>query len=166
MNIDALLAEPTSAATEPRDSTPPVRTAASTLGAASGGVDLATFCGLGPGGEFLVSYDGGASTHAVLSAISLHPHDVGCQLIVAPGSGVITQAVILARVRQGDERCTAQLKMDGERIVLHAERDIELRCGEASIVLTRAGKVLIKGEYVLTHSRGANRIKGAYVDIN
>jgi hypothetical protein len=41
-----------------------------------------------------------------------------------------------------------------------------LRCGESSIVLTRAGKVLIKGNYVLSRSRGANRIKGAYVDIN
>jgi hypothetical protein len=56
--------------------------------------------------------------------------------------------------------------MDGERIVLHADRDIELRCGNASIVLTRAGKVLIKGNYVLTRSSGANKIKGAYVDIN
>jgi hypothetical protein len=50
--------------------------------------------------------------------------------------------------------------------VVNAEREIELRCGEASITLTRAGKVLIKGEYVLTRAKGLNRIKGAAVSIN
>ena len=41
-----------------------------------------------------------------------------------------------------------------------------LRCGDASITLTRAGKVLIKENYVLSRSRGCNKIKGAAVDIN
>ena len=41
-----------------------------------------------------------------------------------------------------------------------------MRCGEASITLTRAGKVLIRGAYVLSRSSGANRIKGAAVEIN
>ncbi len=50
--------------------------------------------------------------------------------------------------------------------ILEAAEDIELRCGEASIRLTRAGKVLINGEYVLTCSRGVNRIVGASVEVN
>jgi len=36
---------------------------------------------------------------------------------------------------------------DNERLVLSAEREVTLRCGEASITLTRAGKVLISGTY-------------------
>ena len=59
---------------------------------------------------------------------------------------------------------TAQV--DDQRVVLTAEREIVLRCGEASITLTRAGKVLIKGTYVLSRSSGYNKIKGAAVDIN
>ena len=55
---------------------------------------------------------------------------------------------------------------DGERLVLQARREIVLQCGEASITLTRAGKVLIRGHYVLTQATGHNRIKGAAVDIN
>ena len=55
---------------------------------------------------------------------------------------------------------------DDTRIVLSAEREVVLRCGDASITLTRAGKVLIKGTYVLSRSSGYNRIKGAAVDIN
>ena len=50
--------------------------------------------------------------------------------------------------------------------MLTAEREIVLKCGEASITLTRAGKVLIKGTYVLSRSSGYNKIKGAAVDIN
>ena len=56
--------------------------------------------------------------------------------------------------------------VDGQRVVLNGAKQVELRCGEASIVLTAAGKILIRGTYVLSRSSGANRIKGAFVDIN
>jgi hypothetical protein len=55
---------------------------------------------------------------------------------------------------------------DEDRLVVSAEREIVLRCGNASITLTRAGKVLIEGAYVLSRSTGYNMIKGAAVDIN
>ena len=55
---------------------------------------------------------------------------------------------------------------DGERHVIEAEREIVLRCGDASITLTRAGKVIIKGNYILSRSTGYNKIKGAAIDIN
>ena len=53
-----------------------------------------------------------------------------------------------------------------ERLVLRAEREIVLECGDASITLTRAGKVLIRGHYILSRASGYNRIKGAAIDIN
>jgi hypothetical protein len=55
---------------------------------------------------------------------------------------------------------------DDDRLVMSAEREIVLRCGDASITLTRAGKVIIKGTYVVSRSSGYNKIKGAAVDIN
>lgn len=58
------------------------------------------------------------------------------------------------------------IEADGERFVVTAEREIVLRCGEASITLTRAGKVVIKGTYILSRSSGYNKIKGAAIDIN
>jgi len=57
-------------------------------------------------------------------------------------------------------------RVDGESLVLKAEEEIVLECGKASITLTKAGKVLIKGEYVLSRSSGANKIKGGSVQIN
>ena len=56
--------------------------------------------------------------------------------------------------------------VDGERHVIEAEREIVLRCGDASITLTRAGKVIIEGNYILSRSKGYNKIKGAAIDIN
>lgn len=59
-----------------------------------------------------------------------------------------------------------QTTLDGERLVLTARNEIILRCGEASLTITRAGKVLIRGNYVLSRSSGVNRIKGGSVQIN
>jgi len=59
-----------------------------------------------------------------------------------------------------------EVTVDRKRLVIDAADEIVLRCGEASITLTSAGKVLIKGNYLLSRSSGANRIKGGSVQIN
>jgi hypothetical protein len=59
-----------------------------------------------------------------------------------------------------------EVQVDGERLVFTAQKEIVLRCGKASITLTRAGKVLIRGNYLLSRSSGVNRIKGGSVQIN
>lgn len=56
--------------------------------------------------------------------------------------------------------------IDGKRITFDAQEEIVLRCGKSSITLTKAGKVLIRGAYLLTRSSGVNRIKGGSVQIN
>jgi Domain of unknown function (DUF6484) len=53
-----------------------------------------------------------------------------------------------------------------ETLTLTAKREIVLRCGRASLVLTRAGKVLVRGAYVSLRSSGMQRIIGASVQIN
>jgi len=59
-----------------------------------------------------------------------------------------------------------ELQVDGGHVDIEARERIVLRCGKASITLTRAGKVIIRGAYVSTRSSGANRIKGGSVQIN
>lgn len=59
-----------------------------------------------------------------------------------------------------------EVTMDGKRICFNAEKEIVLKCGKSSITLTMAGKVIIKGEYVLSQSSGENRIRGGSVAIN
>ena len=59
-----------------------------------------------------------------------------------------------------------EVDADGERMIVTAKEQLVLRCGKASITLTKAGKVLIKGSYVLSRSSGVNRIKGGSVQLN
>ena len=59
-----------------------------------------------------------------------------------------------------------EVRLDGEQLTLTAKSELVLRCGKSSITLTRAGKVIIKGHYILSRSTGANKIKGAAFDIN
>ncbi len=56
--------------------------------------------------------------------------------------------------------------IDGKRFTFDAKEQIVLRCGKSSITLTRAGKLLLNGAYLLNRSSGVNRIKGASVQIN
>ena len=59
-----------------------------------------------------------------------------------------------------------EVTMDKKRLVLEAADEIVLRCGKASITLTKAGKVLISGAYVCTSASGTHRIRGGAVEIN
>ncbi len=67
---------------------------------------------------------------------------------------------------QSSESQPVAVSLDGAQITFSARNEVVLRCGKASITLTRAGKVLIRGAYVLSRSSGANRIKGGSVQIN
>ena len=70
--------------------------------------------------------------------------------------------------REGDRQGPRpfEASVDGERVVIAAEREIVLQCGKASVTLTRAGKILVRGTYLLSRSSGVNRIKGGSVQIN
>jgi hypothetical protein len=41
-----------------------------------------------------------------------------------------------------------------------------LRCGEASLTLTREGKILLRGTYLSSRATGVHRIQGGTVEIN
>ena len=59
-----------------------------------------------------------------------------------------------------------QVELDGERLTFTGSKEIVLKCGKASITLTKAGKIIIKGEYLLNRASGVNRIQGGSVQIN
>lgn len=58
------------------------------------------------------------------------------------------------------------IRVDGKRIEIEGAAEIVLRCGEASITLRRNGRLILRGTYVESRSRGTNRIKGGTVLIN
>jgi uncharacterized protein (DUF2345 family) len=58
------------------------------------------------------------------------------------------------------------VKIDGKSVSFDAQEEIVLRCGNASITLSKNGKVVIRGAFVESHATGTNRIKGASVKVN
>jgi hypothetical protein len=60
----------------------------------------------------------------------------------------------------------AEARLDGRRVVLEGRDEVVLRCGEASITLSRDGKVTIRGARIVSTARGTHRIRGGSVQIN
>ena len=59
-----------------------------------------------------------------------------------------------------------EVDADGQRLMITAKEQLILRCGKASITLTKAGKVLIQGTYVSNRSSGVMRVKGGSIQLN
>lgn len=127
--------------------------------------------GFDAAGRPLVDYPGNAAG-APLPALTtaLYGADaVGRQVALLFAEGDAARPVIVGLVRPPGEPVPGGARvaeLDGERLVLTARQEIVLECGSASITLTRAGKVLIRGAYLSSRSSGPHRIKGASVDIN
>lgn len=106
-------------------------------------------------GALLVFENGDASLPIVIGLLQSPETSVFGSLLATPRPSPVPKAAPPAEAR-----------VDGERIVFEAQREVVLRCGDASLTLRRDGKVLIRGAYVETHSKGVNRIKGGAVKIN
>jgi hypothetical protein len=103
------------------------------------------------------------------STIPLTHQQIGNNVVVAFENGDERKPIITGLLWNSNSSPAKQpivAQLDGERLSLTAEKEIVLRCGKASITLTRAGKVLIKGAYLLSRSSGVNSIKGGSVQIN
>jgi hypothetical protein len=148
----------------PDDGTPESVSVGSAVRTAT--VITATLIGFDPDSGFLVLLPGEQETVPALSAVALSERDIGCSVLLTVGLRQDDFPVITGRRAGGREPSAPRTRSGGDRLVLQATREIELRCGDSSIVLTRAGKVLVKGNFVLTHARGINRIRGACVQIN
>ncbi len=106
------------------------------------------------------------------STVRLSEEHVGSQLVLMFERGHAQRPIVVGVLQPSGtsaaqpESLPWEANVDKERLVLSAKQEIELRCGKASIILTKAGKILLRGAYVLSRSSGANRIKGASVQIN
>ena len=122
----------------------------------------------------LVRYPGqpNAAAMRARSVVDLHGPHVGRQVVLWFENMDPHRPIVMGVLRNGDGwPLTAapgevEVNADGERLLVSARNELVLRCGKASITLTRAGKVLIQGAYVSSRSSGVNRIKGGSVQLN
>lgn len=146
---------------------------------ATAGVSVQTLAGLGAGGQVLL--DGPGAVQTARTVVRLSPAMVGRQvLVVHEAAGPIVTGVIqdgsdapadaLDAVHAADAPDAGtppfELEVDGERVVVDARRQLVLRCGQASITLTREGKILLRGTYISSRASGVHRISGGSVELN
>ena len=79
-------------------------------------------------------------------------------LVLAPGHSE-EKGCVLGKI--GSYR-----KPNRKQIVIDAEEELTIRCGKGSITIRKSGKVLIRGLEIVSHSKGANRIRGGSVHLN
>lgn len=60
----------------------------------------------------------------------------------------------------------AVVRVDGRQLVIEGQDEVVLKCGEASITLSKNGKIALRGKYLLSRASGVNRILGASVQVN
>jgi len=130
------------------------------------GVVVGVLLGLAPDGSPQVAYPGcpAAAGLAARSTTALDAGAIGCPLALMFEGGDPALPLVIGRILT--PAAPLAVERDGECLELRAEREIVLRCGKASITLTREGKVLIRGAYLSSRSSGVNRIKGGSVQIN
>jgi uncharacterized protein (DUF2345 family) len=88
-------------------------------------------------------------------------------IVTTAGEAVITGFV----QRPGESTASTQpgevvVQADGDRIVIQGREAIELRCGTTSLVLRKSGEVEIRGEKIVSRSRGPNILTGASIRLN
>jgi hypothetical protein len=125
----------------------------------------------------LVDFPANVSGIAIkaLSTVTVGPNDKNRDVALAFVNGDPNIPVIIgfmhapatsAQPQTGELSKTLKVESDGETVTISAEKQIVLKCGESSITLTKAGKVLLNGTYVSSRSKGVNRMRGGSVLLN
>ncbi|MFL6601950.1 MAG: DUF6484 domain-containing protein [Steroidobacteraceae bacterium] len=122
----------------------------------------------------LVIFAGQAGDAATSSRTTqdLHGAHIGAEVVLVFEGADPRRPVIVGVLPRADgssvprQLLQAEVQVDGERTIVSAKEQLVLRCGAASITLTRTGKVLIQGTYISQRSAGVMRIKGGSVQLN
>lgn len=140
------------------------------------GVVIGHLKGFNESGQPLVAYRGNPYVHAIPAdtITVLGGNEEGRRVVLQfedsdPHRPIIMgllQPTVVPAIINANEKKQTDLKIDGETLRFTADKEIVIRCGKASITLTKAGKIIIRGAYLVNRSTGVNRIKGGSVQIN
>ncbi len=139
------------------------------------GVRIGKLVGFTDGGATpLVTYLDQPTSAAVpaRSTLDLHAAHVGKEAVLVFEGGDPSRPIVLGCLHAArSEALTAvpgqvEIDADGQRLIITAKDRVVLRCGKASLTLTKEGKVTVQGAYVSNQSSGVLRLKGASVQIN
>jgi hypothetical protein len=139
------------------------------------GVVIGTLVGFADAGATpLVTYRGQPGTAALpaRATADLHGVHIGRRTVLMFEEGDPYRPIILGCLQNAHSKTLSPelgrvvVDADDDRLIVSAQERIVLRCGKASITLTKAGKLILQGTYVSSQSSGVLRIKGGSVHIN
>ncbi len=157
---------------------------------APGEVMIGSFVGLDKQYNILIDYPGNNTNQPVVATttIKLNTSQIGSQVALMFVNGRLSKPLVMGVIynplnevleseiesvlpddivhNNADATKIDDAKVDGKRVVLEGKEEIVLKCGEASITLTKEGKISIRGKYLLNRSTGVNRILGGSVQVN
>lgn len=118
-----------------------------------------------------VVFPGNRSSVAIeaRSTQRLTSDDAGAEVALSFENGDASKPIILGKLVRTERTAMPNLlggKVNGIGLEITDQREIVLRCGKASVTLTREGKIILRGTYISSRSSGVNRIKGGSVQLN
>ena len=153
-------------------------------------LDLATLIDIQPSGTVQIKFSGRDETVSAISTVPLDKAYIGRQVAVMYTQVSPPQAVVIGLIRTqldnllevievADDNVSSEddhvaspvqteksFEVDGKRVALTGQEEVVLKCGAASITLTKAGKIVIRGKSLLNRASGVNRIMGGSVQVN
>jgi hypothetical protein len=107
------------------------------------------------------------------SLTPLTAQDLGRQLVLGFENGEADCPIILGLMHetaQAQTQITSRqplhIEQNGVRTIIEATEELELRCGNAVILLQADGRIQLRGEYITSHASAGQRIRGGSVQIN
>jgi len=165
--FEALIHRETGSSRAPTQHLPP--------GSLIAGVRIGNLVGMTDEGKTpLVVFPGqrGSASVGARAVLDLHADHIGRDVVLMFEDGDPERPIVLGCLPRAagwpvaERPGQVEVDADGERLMVSAKEQLVLRCGKASITLTKEGKVLIQGAYVSSRSSGVNRIKGGSVQLN
>jgi hypothetical protein len=122
----------------------------------------------------LVVYPGqpGSAALAARTLVDLPGSQIGRKVLLMFEGSNPTKPILIGVLREDEnsplvaKQGVVEVDADGQRLMITAKEQLVLRCGKASVTLTKAGKILIHGTYVSMSSSGVVRVKGGSIQLN
>lgn len=141
------------------------------------GIVIGTLSGFSESGDALVEVEElGLINIAAQALIEIDESQIAQPVALGFQGGNPFRPIVLGFLHQpaikSELTLTSQARQEldiveqGKRIVIEAEQELELRCGEAVILLTADGHIQLRGGYITSHADATQRIRGGSVQIN
>ena len=137
----------------------------------AGGIQLGTLLSIDELGRPLVVWGAQSSTIAARTLVTVSKENYGQVVVLGFESGEESRPIVLGLMQQPQTDMTVRgqrvtVETGDGRVIVQAKDELELRCGEAAILLQADGRITLRGQYITSHAEAGQRIRGGSVQIN